>query len=220
MIKSKEWNWNVVEGDFKNIWLEPSVSSFYLAERWLGLKKENFLDLGCGLGRHSIYMAEKGFITYAFDLSHDAVIKTKEYAKAKGLSINCMEGDMLSLPYENDFFDCIMCYNVISHTDTEGIKKIIKEIHRVLKKDGEVYLTLCSKETWGFKQDWPVVDKNTKLCMNDGPEKGVPHFYADYDLIKDLFSEFTIIKLFHVDNFYEKEDGVKKSSHYHLLIQK
>ena len=56
-------------------------------------------------------------------------------------------------------------------------KLVIKELERVLKKNGEVYLTLGSKETWGFKEtDWPMVDENTKIRMDDGPEKGVPHF--------------------------------------------
>ena len=171
MIKSREWDWNVVTGDFKKVWLEPSLYSFYLLERWKGMRKKTFLDLGCGLGRHAILFAMEGFDTFAFDLSHEAVVKTKEYAESKKLDVKCKEGDMLNLPYEDNLFDAIMCYNVISHTDTEGIKKIISELKRVLKEKGEAYLTLCSKETWGFKQDWPKVDENTKLCMFEGPEK-------------------------------------------------
>ena len=115
----------------------------------------------------------------------------------------------------------ILCFNVISHTDTSGVKKVISELKRVLRDDGEAYLTLCSKETWGFKQtDWPMVDANTKLRMDEGPEKGIPHFYADYELIKDLFSEFKIIKLFQLEEFYEDNNQVKTSFHYHLLIKK
>ena len=48
-------------------------------------------------------------------------------------------------------------------------------------------MTLGSKSTWGFKQtSWPFVDENTKLRMEEGPEYKVPHFYADYDLIKEF----------------------------------
>ncbi len=221
MIKSKEWNWNVVTGDFKKVWLEPCITSFYLLNRWQGLNKKKYLDLGCGLGRHTILFAENGFDTYAFDLSHEAVQKTMEYAKQNNLKVNCQEGDMLNLPYDNNSFDCIMCFNVISHTDTEGIKKIIQELKRVLKDDGEVYLTLCSKETWGFQQsDWPMVDENTRLRMDDGPEKGVPHFYADYNLIRELFSDFEIVQIFQEEDFYPKDNEVKTSKHFHLLIKK
>jgi len=101
------------------------------------------------------------------------------------------------------------------------MEKIVEEIKRVLKKDGECYLTLGSKDTWGFKQeDWPLVDPNTRLRMEEGPEKGVAHFYADYYLIKDLFKEFTIEQVYQVENFYEKENGLFESFHYHVLIRK
>lgn len=135
------------------------------------------------------------------------------------LNLKC--GDMLELPYENESFDSILCVNVISHTDTEGMKKVINEIKRVLKKDGEVYLTLGSKETWGFKQeDWPLVDPNTRIRMDEGPEKGIPHFYADYNLIKELFKDFSIEMIYQKEDFKESKDKVFSSYHYHIIIKK
>ena len=128
---------------------------------------------------------------------------------------------MLNLPYEDDKFDCILCRNVISHTDTEGMKKIAEEIYRVLRKDGECYLTLGSKDTFGFKQeDWPLIDNNTRLRMEEGPEYKVPHFFADYDLIKELFYRFKIVDIYQVVNYYEKDNGLNESYHYHVLIKK
>ena len=63
------------------------------------------------------------------------------------LELNYDIGDMLNLPYRDESMEAILCKNVISHTDTEGMKKIIKEIKRVLKRNGECYLTLGSKST-------------------------------------------------------------------------
>lgn len=222
MIKSKEWNWNKVEGKVKDFWLEPAIESYYLIDRWTKQNKKDFLDLGCGIGRHTIQFAKSGFKTSAFDLSEVAIEKTKEYAKEEKLNIDFKIGDMLELPCLDDSFDCILCRNVISHTDTEGIKKIIKELYRVLRKDGEVYLTLGSKETWGFMQeDWPLVDPNTRIRMDEGPEKGIPHFYADYDLIIDLFKDFNIDLVYQLEDFYDDENGKTHSSkHYHILIKK
>ena len=221
MIKSKEWNWNVLSDDGRKIWLEPSIYTFYLVERWKKMGMKDFLDLGCGLGRHTILFAQNDFNTCAFDLSHDAVVETKKYAEREHLKIDALEGDMLKLPYKDNSFDAILCFNVISHTDTKGFKKILKEIKRVLRINGEVYLTLCSKETWGFKEtDWPMVDENTKIRMDDGPEKGVPHFYVDYELVKEMFKDFKIEKIFQVIDYYFDNDNLKKSYHYHLLIKK
>jgi ubiquinone/menaquinone biosynthesis C-methylase UbiE len=53
---------------------------------------------------------------------------------------------MKELPYKDESFDCILAYHVISHTDTQGIKRILKELNRVLRKSGEFFITLCSKK--------------------------------------------------------------------------
>lgn len=221
MIDSKAWNWKIVKGDHEKYWLEPDIITYYLATRWKEMCKKDFLDLGCGLGRHTNFFAKQDFRTSGFDLSEDAINKAKQLALSENLNVNFRIGDMLNLPYEDESFDAILCMNVISHTDTDGMKKIVDELHRVLRKNGECYFTLGSKDAWGFKQDWPVIDANTKLRQESGPENNIPHFYADYDLIFELFGEkFNIVKIFQkVD--YHVVDGVKNESfHWHCLVNK
>ena len=221
MIESKGWNWEIVEEDKDCIWKNPSEYSYWLLNRWKSKGKKNFLDLGCGLGRHSILFGKNDFNVSCFDISQNAIDRTKEWAIKENLNLNYNVGDMLSLRYEDNSMDAILCINVISHTDTEGIKKVINEIKRVLTPDGECYLTLGSKETYGFKYtDWPMVDENTKLRMDEGPEYKTPHFYADYDLIQELFKDFSIESIKHIGTFYDKNDTVSTSYHYHLLIKR
>ncbi len=220
MVESKAWDWKIVKDKQEQTWLEPSVESYYLINRWQKQRKKDFLDLGCGLGRHTIQFAKAGFNTAGFDLSEESIRRTAEYAKAEKLDITLKVGDMLELPYPDASFDCILCRNVISHTDTAGMRQIVEELKRVLRPEGECYLTLGSKETWGFKQDWPVVDENTKIRIEDGPENGIPHFYADYDLIQELFKDFKIELIYQLEDFYEKGGKTLNSWHYHLLIKK
>lgn len=221
MIESKGWNWEIVKDEKNCIWKNPSVESYYLLNRWKRQNKKNFLDLGCGLGRHSILFGKNDFNVYCFDISENAIKRTMQWAKEENLNLHYKIGDMLNLPYENESMDCILCRNVISHSDTEGVKKIISELKRVLKNEGECYLTLGSKDTYGFKQEnWPLIDENTRLRMEEGPEYKVPHFYADYDLIKKLFAEFEIISINQNIDYYEKENKLYDSYHYHILIRK
>lgn len=221
MIESKGWNWKIVKEDKECIWKNPSIESYYLLNRWKNQGKKEFLDLGCGLGRHSILFSKNGFNVYCFDISEEAIKRTKAWAEEEKLELNYNVGDMLNLPYKDESIDAILCRNVISHTDTEGMKKVIKEIKRVLKKDGECYLTLGSKSTWGFKEtDWPMIDENTKLKMEEGPEYKTPHFYVDYELVKKLFSEFKIELIKHIEEFYENNNKTYSSYHYHVLIKK
>ena len=219
MIKSKAWNWNMVKGSHEQYWQEPAMESYYLINRWQTQDKKNFLDLGCGLGRHTIQFAKAGFNTSGFDLSETSIERTREFAKKAGTQIVLRIGDMLNLPYDDNSFDCIYCRNVISHTDTAGMRKIVSELKRVLTKDGECYLTLGSKQAWGFQQDWPVVDENTKIRIENGPENGIPHFYADYHLIQDLFKNFEIIKVFQIEEYIEQSNNATSSFHWHVLIR-
>lgn len=221
MVDSKGWDWKMVKDDKNSIWKKPSLESYYLLNRWKEQEKKEFLDLGCGLGRHSILFAKNDFNVYCFDISKEAIERTKKWAEKEKLILNYNVGDMLNLPYKDESIDAILCRNVISHTDTEGMKKVIKELKRVLRKSGECYLTLGSKSTWVFKHtNWPMIDKNTKLKMEEGPEYKVPHFYVDYNLIIELFKEFKIELINHIENFYEKEENLYSSYHYHILIKK
>lgn len=145
MVESKGWDWKIVKGDKASMWLEPSIESYYLLHRWKDQNKKSFLDLGCGLGRHSILFGKYDFKVSCFDISEEAISRTKEWAEKEKLEFDYKIGDMLNLPYDDESFDCILCRNVISHTDTNGMKQIVKELDRVMKKNSECYLTLGSK---------------------------------------------------------------------------
>lgn len=220
IVKSQGWNWNIVSDEFADVWKNPAIESFYLLSRWKNQGKQKFLDLGCGLGRHTIFFASNGFDVSAFDISQNAVDRTASWAKELGLNIDIKIGDMLNIPFENESMDCILCMNVISHTDTNGTYKIADELKRVLKSGGECYLTLGSKETWGYKQNWPVVDENTKLRDEQGPEYMIPHFYADYDLIFKIFQDFDIVDIRHIGTYYTHNGKQYESYHWHVLIRK
>ena len=220
IIRSKGWNWEMVSGQFEEVWKKPAPEVYYLLERWKNQNKKTFLDLGCGLGRHSIFFRVNGFKVSAFDISQNAVERTIAWAKELDLNIDVKQGDMLEIPFENESMDCVLCMNAISHTDTKGVYKIAQELKRVLTCGGECYLTLASKETWGYKQNWPKVDENTKLRDEKGPEYMVPHFYADYDLIYQIFHDFEIEDIKHIGTFYKTEEKVHESYHWHVLMKK
>lgn len=221
MVKSKGWEWNKIKGEDERIWKEPAEETYYLSSRWKNENKKDILDIGCGLGRNSIFFAKQGFKVHTFDISEDAINRTREFASEEKVKLDIKQGDMLNIPFESNMMDCVYSRNVISHTDTEGVRKIILEIKQVLRRDGECYLTLCSKETWGFKQaSWPKVDENTKIRLDEGAEYGVPHFYADYELIMELFKDFTIIDIKHIQTFYNMNNKLTSSYHYHILAKK
>lgn len=126
---------------------------------------------------------------------------------------------MLNLPYKDNSFDAIFAYHVVSHTDSMGIKQILGEISRVLKINGEIFITLCSKETWSFKDaGYPKLDENTIIKTEEGPENGIPHFFVTLDDIIDMFSNFEIERIRHTDDCYFA--GRKQNSKHYFIMAK
>lgn len=217
MVESKEWEWETAN---QAPWLKPTDDAYFLANKWSELGFKNILDLGSGLGRHLIFFAKQGFNVSGLELSDYGVNYSKEWAKKENLNIDVKLGDMLSLPYTDNSFDCVFANHSISHADTEGIKKIISEIERVLKPGGEIFTSMCSKDSWDFsKSGYPKLDENTVVNKDEGPEKDVAHFYANRDDILSLFHNFDIERIRHIDYCYinnEKQD----IKHYYINARK
>ena len=217
MVESKAWNWEIVDKDDK-YWNTPAPEIYFLEKSWKEKGFKEFLDVGCGMGRHSIYMSKQGFEVSGFDLSSYSVELTKEKAKAQNVKLNkFVVADMVDFPFEDNSFDCMLGMNVISHTDLEGFKKIMSEIKRTLKPNGEAYFTIGSKESYWFKN--PVckyVDENTRIRVEDGPENGIPHFYMGDE---DCFTFFNDFKIIGIKNVRELTSHGNFSSHYHIWLK-
>jgi ubiquinone/menaquinone biosynthesis C-methylase UbiE len=108
----------------------------------------------------------------------------------------------------------MIAYHTIYHTNLKGVHKIIQEIERVIKHNGEVFLTLLSKEDDFYKSEFlNQSSKNTIIKIEEGMK--IPHLFLDKDEIFDLFSRFQIIEIRHI---YEYRKG-KNPCHYHLYLK-
>lgn len=213
MHKNGGWDWNKVN---EKIWLSPSEDVYYLLHRWKEKAYQRILDLGCGMGRHSIFFAENGFKVTGYDLSESGLKILRESSKKKNLDIDAVRGDITDLPFDNECFDAILSYHSIYHVDAEGMNKVIKEVKRVLNKGGEIYLTLLSKRTYSYTApDNEVVSENVRLKRE---EEGsiFPHYYVDYKDIQNLFEEFEIISVRQIEDFLDE----KSSWRYFILLRK
>lgn len=51
---AKAWDWE--KESKKEPWLTPEPIVYYLVSRWKGQGKKDYLDFGCGLGRHALFL--------------------------------------------------------------------------------------------------------------------------------------------------------------------
>ncbi len=213
MIKSKAWNWDIA---LVPQWEEPAAEVYPLLTRW---HKQNFkalLDLGCGVGRHALLFSKYGFEVNACDLSKEGIDKLNTLAKKSGLSITTKVCDMLSLPYEDNLFNCLIAYHAIYHSDDEGIKKVIDEIKRILKVGGEAYITFNTKNGSSFKDPKNKHLTDNTLIKTEGHEVGIPHYFANKQDVELLLRDFEIIEFSYKEEYWKDYVG----THYFVLVKK
>jgi SAM-dependent methyltransferase len=211
-VKSKGWDWSKVD---ESQWRSVSDEFLPVALRWKESGKKTALDIGCGRGRHSLFLAELGFDVTATDISPEGIAQLEEEAKKRNLDgkIKTLVSDMLELPFKDDSFDCALGFLSITHTDYAGLKKIIVKIHRMLTDSGRFYVTFNSKNSAGYHwKDNQVIDEYT-VIKTSGLEKGVPHTYLEYEDVINVLKDFRIIKI------QEIQDYFNNYSSYHFFVE-
>jgi ubiquinone/menaquinone biosynthesis C-methylase UbiE len=159
------------------------------------------LDLGCGTGRHTAYFARNGFEVLGCDSSEAAL----HIARGVLPEVEFQVCDVGWLPYRDGSVDGIFCHAVIQHGTLAAIRKTIAEMHRVLRRDGALFLTVTSTEHPEYLTGHEI-EPGTKLHI-DAIDGDMPHHYFTEPEMRDLFWRFVVIKLEHYRAPSEKSPG-------------
>ena len=95
------------------------------------------LDVGCGTGIHLEIYKRFGCSLYGIDTSQSMLEQARERL---GESTELRLADATEMPYENNFFDLILCMLVLHEMDDEVRTHVMTEMKRVLKADGRILL--------------------------------------------------------------------------------
>jgi ubiquinone/menaquinone biosynthesis C-methylase UbiE len=117
--------------------------------RLINLKQgEKVLEVGCGTGALSILaklaVGKTGEVE-AIDLAPKMIARAREKAGKAGLEIGFRIKSIDELPYPDMHFDVVISSMMFHHLPVDIKKKGLREVHRVLKKEGRFFLTdFCS----------------------------------------------------------------------------
>ena len=153
-LKINEAKWNK--------WAETidgkSLRYDYLRSAQLGVislldLKENvsMLDIGCGtgwaLGQAATLVSDKGTF-YGVDLSEKMIEKAKENFRGKE-NFHFFKANAEEIPLEDNQFEIIICTNSFHHYLHQ--EKALKEMHRLLRTQGKVYILDPTVDFWFAK---------------------------------------------------------------------
>lgn len=93
---------------------------------------EKALDLGCGTGIFTIWLAKQGLDVTGIDLSSEMLAKAREKAQRQDLAIHWIQADINRLPFDRETFDLVIGNIVLEFV--ENPEKVVAEALRVLKK--------------------------------------------------------------------------------------
>jgi len=167
-----------------------------ILKRKIKNKKIRVLDIGCGKG--VIINELKKYYPEIEFIGVDPVFESKIVKK----------GSIYSIPFEEGSFDIVFCFEVLQHT---YVNEALKEIYRVLKPNGEVYIGERNHlSILGFlKPFYEILGK--WMYLYDSPFK--ERWYSKNKWIKILHKEGFLCK----NIFTVEGDGKRLVNRYFLI---
>jgi len=170
-------------------------------------KPKYILDAGCGRGFYSHMIAFFPFVNkiYGVDINKKYLQVAQTHCTDKKIILK--KSSIYTLPFADNYFDCIIFSEVLEHLSDE--KKALTELNRVLKKGGELILTVPNAHYPFF---WDPLNWTLEKMIKKHIPKHIwwlAGIWADHER---LYSKKSLISLLKKHHFKIRE--IKESVHW------
>ncbi|MCS7106382.1 MAG: methyltransferase domain-containing protein [Candidatus Aenigmarchaeota archaeon] len=135
------------------------------------VRGKRVLDAGCGTGRITVKLLEKGAKVFGIDISEKmlerARVKAKKFKKRCELKL----ASVYKIPYPKNSFDMVVCNLVTSHL--QNLKKAIAEMARVLKPKGFLIISDL--------HPWVILNNKGTIFFQDDKEYVIKNYYHSFE---------------------------------------
>ena len=193
MTTAAGWDWNEALQAMPGRWTEVADELFPFAGEMHEQGCRRVYDLGCGVGRHSVFLARQGFSVTASDISSSAIEQTRRRLDRAGTDATLLQIDMRDWPFDDGCFDAVVAYNVVYHAERDEVESVLAEAHRTLRPGGLLFITFkstldsqCGEGRELAPLTWAPVS---------GVERGIAHYYVDEAEAKRLLKDFELLSM-------------------------
>ncbi len=210
-VEAWDKRWATEEGRAE--WLDPHPAVVALLPELTARGARRALDLGCGVGRHALLLAEHGLEVEAIDGSASGLAVLRDTAAARGLKLGLHEGLADALPFPDTDFDYVLSWNVIHHGTLGDLGRRFGEIWRVLKPGALLQATVLSTRDANYGLGRAVAPFTFVRPRRE--ERGHPHCYCDAPTLLALLAGFDLLTL--SQQLQERRPG---SYHWHIIAER
>jgi tellurite methyltransferase len=111
------------------------------------------LDLGCGEGRNSLFLASLGHSVVAIDHSDAGIGKLRAIAERTGVALEAHVGDIAALEPAEDF-DCVLAHGVLYYLENPVWRQLLARLKQRTRPGGFHVFTVFI-----YNADYPVTDE-------------------------------------------------------------
>jgi ubiquinone/menaquinone biosynthesis C-methylase UbiE len=202
-----EWAQEYFERGYAQRWGLPPVSNQIRLEvdgLWtlLNLRRgSRIVDVGCGHGRHSVVLAQRGSKVVGLDFAATLLTEAQHLAGQAGADAQWVRGDMRRLPFGSDYFDAAIMTDAFGLFETEEENEtVLADIARMLVPRGSVCIKVVNgspivanfRESERVEREGTVVTISRTLLL--GPPRMVEkialrglHGYFEYERRQRLY---------------------------------
>ena len=181
-------------------------------------KALKILDLGCGGGRHTIFLAQEGFETYGSDISEIGLGHLKDNLIEKLFKANLVNAQMQKQPFPDNYFDGVISNGVYYYDTLEGFKESIAELHRILKNGGKALVFIRTTEDYRYGKGKKIGKNSFVLDIDDTNEKGMIMTFLERFELNSIFSKFNEIIIDKTETTFSNSE--KLNSDWIIIVEK
>lgn len=218
-VRGNKQHWEDFWSDKENqpYWTRPDELVLNFLESQAPQKFPSVLDLGCGLGRHSIAFAKAGFYVLATDSSVQAVEYLKRWAKEENLDIKTKVSDLLDPKIPLASFDIILSFNVVYHGFRRDFVRAFQWVSTLLRPGGLFYFTCPSRQDgkYGFG-DSPA--PHTYFAEKSMTPDDL-HYFTDETDLDSILGNFERVSQILDEGYFDNAGEQQFFSNWHVVVK-
>lgn len=145
----------------------PAADEFLVTHEDI-LKSGRALDVACGRGGNSLFLAERGYSVDAVDISFQALYQLQAEAIRRRLDIRCVAADLDYYPLPRDRYDLVIVFYYFS-------KPLMRRIKDALKEGGLIFYATFNERHTSVRPEF-----NPAYLI---PSDGLYPYFSDFEIL-------------------------------------